>query len=86
MLSRKISAYRTAFSIFNFLWFGYLTAIPFCQEINAILGEKLSAEDEDEVLAEFENLKSQVSLLLVQEFCAKALFYYFFNQFPYIGK
>ncbi|XP_016499533.1 vacuolar protein sorting-associated protein 20 homolog 1-like [Nicotiana tabacum] len=30
-------------------------------EINAILGEKLSAEDEDEVLAEFENLKSQLT-------------------------
>ncbi|XP_009797319.1 vacuolar protein sorting-associated protein 20 homolog 2-like [Nicotiana sylvestris] len=30
-------------------------------EINAILGEKLSAEDEDEVLAEFENLESQLT-------------------------
>ncbi|XP_019174390.1 PREDICTED: vacuolar protein sorting-associated protein 20 homolog 2 [Ipomoea nil] len=29
-------------------------------EINAILGEKLSAEDEEEILAEFENLESQL--------------------------
>lgn len=31
-------------------------------EINAILGEHLSAEDEEEVLAEFENLESEISL------------------------
>ncbi|XP_055820068.1 vacuolar protein sorting-associated protein 20 homolog 2-like [Solanum dulcamara] len=31
-------------------------------EINAILGEKLSAEDEEEVLAEFENLESQLTV------------------------
>ena len=31
-------------------------------EINAILGEKLSAEDEEEVLAEFENLETQITL------------------------
>ncbi|KAA8547070.1 hypothetical protein F0562_003499 [Nyssa sinensis] len=31
-------------------------------EINAILGEKLSAEDEEEILAEFENLETQIAL------------------------
>ncbi|CAA7407561.1 unnamed protein product [Spirodela intermedia] len=31
-------------------------------EINAILGERLSAEDEEEVLAEFENLEAEMSL------------------------
>ncbi|KAK8577875.1 hypothetical protein V6N13_076554 [Hibiscus sabdariffa] len=30
-------------------------------EINAILGEKLSAEDEEEILAEFENLETQMA-------------------------
>ncbi|XP_050385124.1 vacuolar protein sorting-associated protein 20 homolog 2 [Argentina anserina] len=31
-------------------------------EINAILGEKLSTEDEEEILAEFENLESQMGV------------------------
>ncbi|KAF8369849.1 hypothetical protein HHK36_032127 [Tetracentron sinense] len=32
-------------------------------EINAIMGEKLSAEDEEDILAEFENLETQVCIL-----------------------
>lgn len=31
-------------------------------EINEIMGEKLSAEDEEEILAEFENLESQITV------------------------
>ncbi|KAJ7957053.1 vacuolar protein sorting-associated protein 20.2 [Quillaja saponaria] len=31
-------------------------------EINEILGEKLSAEDEEEILAEFENLETQITV------------------------
>lgn len=36
------------------------------KEINAVLGEKLSAEDEEEILAEFENLESQVCAFDIQ--------------------
>jgi len=46
-----------------------LRRLIFVQEINAILGEKLSAEDEEDILAEFENLEAQVcfsSMYLIQ--------------------
>ncbi|KAK1290124.1 hypothetical protein QJS10_CPB18g00053 [Acorus calamus] len=36
-------------------------------EINAVLGERLSAEDEEEVLAEFENLETEIMLQALPE-------------------
>ncbi|KAJ4715228.1 vacuolar protein sorting-associated protein 20.2 [Melia azedarach] len=40
-------------------------------EINAILGEKLSAEDEEEILAEFENLEAELAVQDMPEVHAK---------------
>ncbi|KAF9681816.1 hypothetical protein SADUNF_Sadunf05G0041900 [Salix dunnii] len=42
-------------------------------EINAILGERLSAEDEEEILAEFENLETQMAVQELPEVPAKVL-------------
>ncbi|KAH8507663.1 hypothetical protein H0E87_010002 [Populus deltoides] len=42
-------------------------------EINAILGEKLSAEDEEEILAEFENLEAQMAVQELPEVPTKVL-------------
>ncbi|KAL6493401.1 hypothetical protein OROGR_032452 [Orobanche gracilis] len=40
-------------------------------EINAILGEKLSAEDEEEILAEFKDLETQITLQDLPKVSAK---------------
>ncbi|KAL9263570.1 Vacuolar protein sorting-associated protein 20 homolog 2-like protein [Drosera capensis] len=42
-------------------------------EINAILGEQLTAEDEEEVLAEFENLEAQLTIQDLPEAPAQVL-------------
>ncbi|KAG6773477.1 hypothetical protein POTOM_020755 [Populus tomentosa] len=42
-------------------------------EINAILGEKLSTEDEEEILAEFENLEAQMAVQELPEVPTKVL-------------
>ncbi|KAJ0097282.1 vacuolar protein sorting-associated protein 20 homolog 1-like [Pistacia vera] len=42
-------------------------------EINAILGEKLSAEDEEDILAEFENLETQMTVEDMPEVPTKGL-------------
>jgi hypothetical protein len=56
--------------------------IMILKEINAILGEKLSAEDEEDILAEFENLESQVSIF----FCVYTWFISCLNFILYLDE
>ena len=52
----------------------------FLKEINAILGEKLSEEDEEQILAEFESLEAQVLCVLLS---FSLLFFILHDRNPY---
>ena len=65
---------------YKLLFSNFYMFIVIFKEINAILGGKLSAAEEEEVLPEFENLEIQVFVFATRKFCFVALIF----PFPFI--